>query len=261
MPKDKREKYIKIIITISLILIVTPIIFMYDINKSFLYASISIGMILFIVVFILLIILMVRSLIKNEKEGPFLELTEEERKKYKDVSNEDIKSMFPEHDLNTFTDELVNKFIDIQNALSDLDYAALSGLCTDELYNTYKKELEVQKLKNEQIIKKDLKKNWARIVSLKVENNKIIARVRVNVSYDKFNIDNITKEIIKGDYNSNDSDTFDLVFVRSTLVDSEIDCPNCGAPYEDICFIQCEYCGSILIKDTRYFVLSNCIMD
>ncbi len=268
----KKKKYINksiLIIKILVSIMVTSIVTVFVLSTSelkfyWIKGLINLLFLLFILSIILIfsysimeIIKLIKNKLEEDKKKVFGPLSADEAERFKDINNNDIKQLLPEFNKETFMEDLYKKYVDIQKALSDLDYDSLRKLCTDGLYNTYKKQLEVQNLKSEQKIKKDFSKKWTRIVSLKVENNTIIVKLRINIKFDEFSRDITTKEIKKGAIDAFKPLTYELVFVRSLENEVISKCPNCGASLEYISSIECEYCGSTIIKDASDFVLSK----
>ena len=78
-------------------------------------------------------------------------------------------------------------------------------------------------------------------------------------------IDEKTKEIIKGNKETEYTHTYTLTFTRTSGVITPdegekiktTNCPNCGAPTKITSSGKCEYCGSVITTGRYTWVLSN----
>lgn len=266
MPKNKRDRII-LITTISSLIIVTIICICFILPCKILNL---IGFLIIVIIGISMMLLPFGCIIysiylgvneenikRKKSEITFKPMTDDEGIKYKSVNEEDLKKIMPDYDMKEFINELYLKYVKIQDALETLCYDDLRKLCTDELYNTYIKQLEVQQLNKKFKFEKAIKYNWGRIVSISVENGLIIVKVRINLNYVIMTMSS-NKLITEDEYMKYRKDTFELVFIKSASNEDENKCPNCGAPIKYITSIECPFCNSIIIKDASRFVLNSC---
>ena len=148
------------------------------------------------------------------------------------------------------TDKFYNKFLEIQYAWQEINYSLLRNLCTDELFNTYKADLEVLKLKNG----KNIMSSFSRITdSIKEEGNKVIYSLEVEF-YD-FVIDTTNNRIIRGNDYRKVHNKYEMIFVKEQK-DYKY-CPNCGAELKDLKDGKCSYCDSKITKYHDDYILSS----
>lgn len=74
-------------------------------------------------------------------------------------------------------------FVNIQNAWMDFNYDKLRELCTDELYNSYKTQLEILKAKDGQNIMSDYQNLETKIIDIEVQNGILTMQVFMKVCF------------------------------------------------------------------------------
>ncbi|MBR2678680.1 MAG: TIM44-like domain-containing protein [Bacilli bacterium] len=166
-----------------------------------------------------------------------------------------VKQFFPDLTEAELINNLYQKFIEIQKAWMDFDYAKLEELCTAELYESYKSDLAVLKRKHGQNIMNDFDLVVADIIDIKEENGIIIVSVYMHVVFYDYVINTGTKKIIRGSDNSKLHNHYNLEYIISSD-SNELVCPNCGAKIEagnD----ECQYCHSHVGKTYNKIVLSK----
>lgn len=166
----------------------------------------------------------------------------------------EIKKYFPNLNEGLLIEELFRKFVDVQRAWMNFDYDSLKRLCSDELYNSYKSDLEVLKLKNGKNVMNDFVLISGNIDGIKEENNTIIIDAYLSMSFLDFVINTKTKKIIKGDPNAPMFSRYSLKYIISKNT-GDLICSNCGAKLEPGTK-QCNYCNSIINNNYEDFVLS-----
>ena len=167
----------------------------------------------------------------------------------------DIKKYLPHMTEERLVRDLVNKFISIEEAYMNFDYDKLHELCSNELYESYKQELETLKNQNCQSIMSDIKATTSRITQVYEENNQLIAKISLTiVSYD-YVINTETKEIIEGNKEQREYNSYDLEFIYA-ITSSTGKCQNCGAEVK-IDQEICNYCHAIIKTSYEDFVLAK----
>ena len=156
---------------------------------------------------------------------------------------------------NEFEITLYNIFVGIQNAWMNFDYDALSKLCSNELYNSYKSDLEILKIKNGQNIMSDFTLHELIINSVEKNNDDIIIKTYLNVIFKDYVIDTKTNNVIRGQKYQPLNNKYRLEFTKKINVVSN--CPSCGSKLEDIKDNKCPYCNSIIINNNNNYVLSH----
>ena len=179
----------------------------------------------------------------------------EKEETYKKLDYQMITEQLPNLDVNNFYNEAFNIYKNIQLAWMDNDIERVRNIISDEMFNTYKMQLETLKVKNQQNIMKDIVLRKIYITSIRKENNKEIIDVIMNVTCKDYLIDINTKEVLRGDKNKICYYEYKLSYIRTTNVYEINMCPNCGSPIENGQSTKCSYCNSIITKSTDKFVL------
>lgn len=177
--------------------------------------------------------------------------------KYKQISKEIANKIITDFDIKEFNFEAYKIFYDVQIGWMEFDYDKLKELLTDELYNTYYMDLEVLKSKNQKNIMKDFELVETKLIGLKEENGKYIAKVMLEVKFIDYIEDSNTHKVLRGSSGRKLYNTYILTF-ESTKEEKTVNiCPQCGAPVEGNTTGICEYCKSKLINETYDWVLSK----
>lgn len=171
-----------------------------------------------------------------------------------DDANEEIQKYFPNMTEKKLLDILYKKFLDIQYAWMNFDYEALEKLCTDELFNSYKTDLEVLKLKNGKNVMSNFNLSHYNINGITKENDIISIKMFLHVSFYDYVINTTNEEIIRGNKNGVVHNQYILTFVTKKA-DNIIKCPSCGSEISSGSS-QCEYCHTIINNNYDDFVLS-----
>ena len=178
---------------------------------------------------------------------------------YQDMDEEKLKSIVPDMSIGDLKNMVYHNFVDVQNAWMEFDYDKLRELCTDELFNTYKSQLETLKLKKGKNIMTAFELVDIKITDAKVENDNIILTTYMCINFYDYVINTDTKQIIRGSKEQMVHNNYIMTFVRTSDTNNKNDskCPNCGAPIKDKASEVCEYCGSTIVKNSETFVLSK----
>jgi len=151
--------------------------------------------------------------------------------------------------------ELFNVFIDIQNAWMNFDYDTLSRLCTNELFNTYKSQLNVLKVKSGKNIMHSFKLLDCKITQIKQVNNKLNFTVYMKVSFFDYVINTKTCKVTRGKKYNAIINNYIMTFIKGNTDIHK--CPSCGANIKGNTTDRCEYCRSIIVKDSSNYILSK----
>ena len=172
-------------------------------------------------------------------------------------------------------DELFNKeefnqkakmlFIKMQNAWSNRSWEEIRPFETDELFEQHKVQLDGY-IKNKTINVMDrICVLYSKLYSFEQTGDKEILNVVIKSRMSDYIIDEETKEVIKGDKETEKTKFYKLEFIRKTGVKTKpegeglntTNCPNCGAPTKITSSGQCEYCKSIITNGEFGWVLNN----
>lgn len=174
--------------------------------------------------------------------------------RYQNISIEELHKYLPKENLIDLNEKLFNKFIEVQNSWMNFDYDKLSSLCTDELFNTYKTDLEVLKIKHGQNIMNSFKAEEKKIFKIYAQNNRVIIKYFLRVSFYDYVIDTTTNEVIRGTNDRVITNNYIMTFTKNINENVNF-CPNCGAKIEKLNEGNCVYCNAILINATNDYTL------
>ena len=164
-----------------------------------------------------------------------------------------VQQFFPEYTERQLINMLYEIFLKIQNAWMNFDYDALKQLCSDELYQSYKSDLEVLKLKNGQNIMNDFCLESASIKDISEDNGVLIITALMHVSFYDYVIDTKSGVVTRGNKQKILYNQYELTFVyqKELLVDK---CPNCGSPLTGN---ECSFCHTVVNTGSKGFLLSK----
>ncbi len=167
--------------------------------------------------------------------------------------DEVVKKYFPEYTEKSLLEHLFKMFIEIQVAWINFDYDALKGLCTDQLFQSYKMDLEELRSKHRQNIMSNFSLAAANIMEIIEENNTIIIKLFMHTIFNDYVIDTDTNEVVRGKVNNSVHNQYNLEFVVTNRFLEK--CPNCGNNLNGKSV--CEYCHTHINDNYSKFVLSK----
>lgn len=183
---------------------------------------------------------------------PFIATKKLKKNRNKPLDEVDHKSLekygLEENQLKT---EIYQKFVDIQNAWMEFDYDTLKKLCDEELYQSYKSDLEVLSKKHGKNIMSDFKFLACSITNIYEEKNTLVIYAQLYVSFRDYVIDVDTNKVTRGSKNTVYKNDYELEFEKR-LNDETVICPNCGAKVEET---ECSYCHSTVKVPRKELVL------
>jgi len=172
-------------------------------------------------------------------------------------------------------DELFNKeefiswaktlFVKLQNAWTDRDWSVIRPFESNELFEQHKAQLDGY-IRNKTINVMDrICVNYAKLYSFYQSGDKDVLIILLNSRMSDYIINEETKEVIKGDKETERVNTYKMTFIRKTGVKTKAgsnklntaNCPNCGAPTQITSAGKCEYCNSIVTTGEFSWVLNN----
>lgn len=125
-----------------------------------------------------------------------------------------IQNEIPNFNRETFLIEISQIYEMFQKAYIEFDYGRLGRIADENLYNTYKIELEKMKNSNEKNVIADYKLNFIGIADAYMEDENLIVKIKVNVSKKDYRLNTINQEIIEGCKHVRDF-SYDLFFKYS----------------------------------------------
>ena len=165
-----------------------------------------------------------------------------------------IKAQLPNFDKEAFYNEAFKIYKDVQIAWMDNDIERVRNVLSDEMFNTYKMQLETLKIKNQKNIMEDITLKDVYITDIKTVNEKKVIDVIMHVNCRDYIIDITNNKVLRGKKNK----VWFYEYCLSYMKDSgeSIDhCPNCSAKLKDGSSVKCEYCGSIINRKADKFIL------
>ena len=175
------------------------------------------------------------------------------RKKYPyDDMNVDLYNKFNLGPLLKLKKTFLNNFIEIQNAWMNFDYDTLAKYCSNELYNSYKSDLEILKLKNGKNVMFDFTQLNMKVYDIKQEQNCLDIYVYLHISFYDYVIDTLKMQVIRGNKLNKVSNHYLLIFRKN--LNSVSKCPSCGADITTNTD-KCSHCGNIIVNNNTNYVL------
>lgn len=260
--KDDKENYLKMFIftiVVSILFTLTTIGFFYTyivsgIGDSDITLFIIINVIIFLVSLIVLNSITPQYLIDKYKTMYPNTYNDDGSKVFKLCSTEDLEKAAIK-DVEKLKETLYQIFVDVQMAWMEFDYDALAKLCSDELYNSYKSDLEILKVRNGKNIMSDF--NIVKIGIIEAEKDEIKTTVKMvlEVTFHDYVINELTGKVIRGKKSTIMDNAYILEYVKYNKALKE--CPSCGAKIEKASNKKCAYCGSVITNNTKNYVLTH----
>ncbi len=221
----------------------------YSSSSSYHGSSSSSGSLVSLIIFIVIIIIVFNVLRSTGKPSSspinmYQDLDDEILKKY-GINKSEFKKM------------VYDKYVSIQKDWMNFNYKGLQSNLTDELYNTYKMQLEALKLKKQKNIMDDFNLIDCRIISVNEINGLLNVNAFLRVEMHDYVVDE-KEEVVRGNKNALIDIEYVITFVKSSSSDDkEVMCPNCGAKIDAVARGKCEYCGSTVVVNAKDFVMSK----
>ena len=176
-----------------------------------------------------------------------------------------IKAIDPLFNKEEFIASSKNLFIKLQQAWTDRDWSTIRVFETNELFEQHKNQLQGYIDNNQINVMDRICVNYANLYDFRQEGDKDILTVRLNSRMADYIIDATTKQVLRGDKNTERVNTYILTFIRKKGLQTKegtdkintTNCPNCGAPTQITSSGKCEYCGSVVTTGEYSWVLSN----
>ncbi len=175
-------------------------------------------------------------------------------KKVNVLTEEEIIKIDSTIDYDKFINQLFEIYKNVQIGWMNFDYEKLREFLSDELYNQYKMQLDILKVKNQKNIMNDIKFKLGGIVSIdkKDTTETIVAFLQVSM-YD-YIVDHSGK-VVRGNKCKRVNASYYITLERGYEVLSN--CPQCGAEVLDRFSQKCKYCNSTIVKTGSDFVMTK----
>ena len=173
----------------------------------------------------------------------------------KDISKKEIEKYGITKSLEELKKEVYQSYLEIQIAWSTNDIDKARHLLSDEIYNTYKMQIETMINKGQRNVMSNFKYVRATINNIDKKDNEIIIQTNLNVECKDYIIDNSSGVPVRGNPNRINDYYYSLTFVLGNT-DSIVKCPSCGSNLIEYgTSIKCEYCGSVIERESDELVL------
>ena len=172
------------------------------------------------------------------------------------LSPMDIRAILGDKfDIDGFYKNAFQIYYDVQIAWMDNDIERVRSILSDEMFNTYKMQLETLKVKNQKNMMEDINLVNVYITNIRKENNKEVIDVIMNVTCRDYLIDINTSSVLRGNRNKVWHYEYKLSYMRTEKENKIKYCPNCGAELNKGSSVKCSYCGAIINRETDKFIL------
>lgn len=245
-----------------------------DIGGLLLLANMNPGAFIIFIIFMIIVITAIRKNPKNWQYPHIHRRPYEPPSREKVVNEPIINEGLVEQQVKE-VDELFNKeefiswaktlFVKLQNAWTDRDWSVIRPFESNELFEQHKAQLDGY-IRNKTINVMDrICVNYAKLYSFYQSGDKDVLIILLNSRMADYIINEETKEVVKGDKETERVNTYKMTFIRKTGVktkpgSSELNtanCPNCGAPTQITSAGKCEYCNSVVTTGEFSWVLNN----
>lgn len=171
---------------------------------------------------------------------------------------EDIyKNLGNDFNINEFYNQVFNIYRDIQIAWMNNTLEDVRGLLTDEMFNMYKMQLMTLTSKKEKNMMENIVYKDAYIMDIRQNNDKEEIDVCLTVTCHDYIINTINNKVVRGNKDSIIEYIYKLSFIRSKNTNQINKCSACGAKIPNQMSTKCEYCGSLIIKDSNNYTLAS----
>ena len=201
----------------------------------------------YFVIYGISLLITISSANQKVKEVEATYLTEE--KIYEELGND--------FNIEEFKMEVFNNYKEIQYAWMERDLEPVRHLLSDEMFNMYRTQVATLIAKNQKNIMSDVDYRHCSISKIQKKHLKIELTVTLVVTCKDYIIDCNTNKTVRGNANALHHYTYELKFVRSEKDAHITICPNCGAALEDMNSDKCEYCDTVIVKDTDNYVMTD----
>jgi DNA-directed RNA polymerase subunit RPC12/RpoP len=150
-------------------------------------------------------------------------------------------------------------YVKIQEAWASNDIDEAKDVLSNDLYNTYKGEINVMKMRKQRNAMSDFHYCSGAIKSLiEDKGDTLNIKVFLNVTCKDYLINTLTNAVIRGNSSKINNYYYEMQFILSKSDDVLKNCPNCNAKIDEGSpSVTCEYCGSSIVKKSNKLVLTG----
>ena len=209
--------------------------------------SVGSALIMFIIIIVVIFVISKNSNNSNAAIPPNLAITRPS------VSDEILNK----YGLNKseLLDESYELYKNVQIAWMNFDFDNLRKYLSDELFNTYKMQLNALKVKKQKNIMEDFTRRQMAITEVGENDGLITVTVELLVAQKDYVVDENNK-VVKGINSRKMLVHYELTFTL-TKEKNKGKCPNCNAPIDNQASSVCMYCGSTIVTKNHGLIMTK----
>ena len=155
-------------------------------------------------------------------------------------------------------DAAYKAYVNIQYAWSNLDIDKVRKLLSDELYNTYKSQLNVLRAKKQKNVMSDFSYVGGGITSIEEKDDNLTISLELSVNCKDYLINSENNMTVRGSAYKINHYTYCLTFIVTKGKNAGVtNCSNCNAQLKEGTSVKCEYCGSTITRKASTLTLTR----
>lgn len=158
--------------------------------------------------------------------------------------------------LEELKNQVFNTYKDIQIAWMNKDLEPVRNMLSDHMFNMYKTQVATLIAKKQTNMMEDITYDNCRVINVQNINGKQEVTVILEVTCKDYIVDKNNK-VIRGKDTAINHYRYRLCFVRSVTKSTLDTCPNCGAGLENAASDKCEYCGTVITKESTNLAMTE----
>ena len=151
---------------------------------------------------------------------------------------------------------LVQQYLDVKNAVCDLNYNKLLELCSSHQYMLYKNEMKLLEKACSKNVIKDFDISDVKIYDAYKDDKRVEVFLVLRGKCFEYTVDSNNK-VIRGKDKKKKNVMIELSFINNVGGNIIEECPNCAAPITDGNIESCSYCGTSLNYKIGEWALSR----
>ena len=198
------------------------------------------GMIFFLLVFIVSIFLLI-YFIKDEKS-------------LKEVTNQELVKLGKIYTKEEFENKIFELYANILMNITYENYTFLKDSVADQVYNEILLMAKKNRDNKEESIISNIKKEFSKLISFKVENDLEVAKVWVRYSSIEYGKELLVEAIVDGNSDKPVNHEYILTFVKNRTQNENVICPNCGFQSHILLSSKCIRCDLEIVPKKQHWV-------
>ena len=172
------------------------------------------------------------------------------KENYKDVSSNKLE-LFNVTDIDELKDYFYKIFYDFERAYNNLDYQTMKALSTSQLFENYYTGITLDLKEGNKRIIDNIKRKKMTIYELDSTIAKQVVSTYIEISYWNYKVDK-HGNVISG-CKDPVIEKFVVHFRKDIKLNTNTNCPNCGAPLNGI---TCSYCETVVTNKNDFKISS-----